>query len=149
VLLEHLPNHPKSDWPAIASGLTDDPDLLAEATAVLNAPHLAHLFGPNSLAEVPLTATFGGQQMVGTIDRLIITPDHILAVDYKSNAVIPKKPEDTPGGLLRQIAAYADALAQIYPGYRIETAILWTRTAKLMPIDPDIVRAVTPLTPIP
>ena len=35
----------------------------------------------------------------------------------------------------------AAALAQIYPDLRIETAILWTKTARLMPLDPEIVSA--------
>jgi ATP-dependent helicase/nuclease subunit A len=30
-------------------------------------------------------------------------------------------------------------LAGIYPGKRIETAILWTRTANLMPLSHDLV----------
>jgi ATP-dependent helicase/nuclease subunit A len=46
-----------------------------------------------------------------------------------------------PEGILRQMGAYAAALAQIYPGRRIETAILWTKDAQLMPLDPDIVSA--------
>jgi ATP-dependent helicase/nuclease subunit A len=39
------------------------------------------------------------------------------------------------------MGAYAEALAQIWPDRRIETAILWTRRALLMPLPPDIVRA--------
>jgi ATP-dependent helicase/nuclease subunit A len=29
-------------------------------------------------------------------------------------------------------------LAAIYPGKRIDTAILWTRPARLMPLPPDL-----------
>ncbi len=39
-----------------------------------------------------------------------------------------KRPEACPEGLLRQMGAYALALAQVYPGRRIETA---------HPLDPD------------
>jgi ATP-dependent helicase/nuclease subunit A len=46
-----------------------------------------------------------------------------------------------PEGLLRQMGAYAAAFGQIYPDRRIETFILWTRTATLMPLDADIVSA--------
>ena len=62
---------------------------------------------------------------------------------------MPKDPAEVPEGLLRQMGAYAHALGQIYPGRRIETAILWTRTATLMPLDPDIVRAALHRTAIP
>ena len=79
--------------------------------------------------------------MYGTIDRLIVTPDTVTAIDYKSNRVIPATPAQTPEGLLRQLGAYAHGLRQIYPDHRIETAILWTRSATLMPLDSDIVSA--------
>jgi len=79
--------------------------------------------------------------MKGTIDRLIVGPDRVLAVDYKSNALVPGIVLDVPDGLLRQMGAYHAALSQIYPDRRIEVALLWTRTAQLMPLDAEIVRA--------
>ena len=87
--------------------------------------------------------------MLGTIDRLLIQPDQILAVDFKSNFRTPATPAETPAGILRQMAAYAEALRQIYPAHRIDTAILWTRTATLMPLPPDIVRAAMQCSTIP
>ena len=65
----------------------------------------------------------------------------MLAVDFKTNSVVPTRVEDVPEGLLRQMGAYAEALSQIWPDRRIATAILWTRKAQLMPLPPDIVRA--------
>jgi ATP-dependent helicase/nuclease subunit A len=47
------------------------------------------------------------------------------------------------------MGAYAHALAHIYPGRRIDTAILWTRSAELMQLDPDIVSAALARTTIP
>jgi ATP-dependent helicase/nuclease subunit A len=145
LLLEHLPNAAPADWPALAGDLVADPalcaDLLAEASAVLTAPHLRHLFAPDSLAEVAITADLPFGRMHGTIDRLIVTPTTVTAIDYKSNRVIPAMPAQTPEGLLRQLGAYAHGLRQIYPDHRIETAILWTRSATLMPLDSDIVSA--------
>ncbi|MDP1578285.1 MAG: PD-(D/E)XK nuclease family protein, partial [Cypionkella sp.] len=87
--------------------------------------------------------------MLGTIDRLLIARDHILAVDFKSNHRTPATAAQTPEGILRQMAAYAEALRQIYPNHRIDTAILWTRTATLMPLPPDIVRAALQRTTMP
>ena len=144
-LLELMPLTAQTEWPALAAGLIPDlavcEDLLAEAAAVLTAPQLAHLFGPGTRAEVPITAEISGRRLLGTIDRLIITPTTITAIDFKSNVVIPQHAAQIPEGLLRQIGAYADALRQIFPDHRIETAILWTRTVQLMPLVADIVRA--------
>ena len=153
LLLEHLPLWPEADWPALASALlaTEEATLAAEAEAVLHdaaavlrAPHLAHLFAPTALAEVGIAAPLpelAGQSVLGSIDRLLLTPTTVLAIDFKSNAAIPPDPASVPLGLLRQMGAYAAALAQIYPGRRIETAILWTRTTALMPLPTDLVMA--------
>ena len=87
--------------------------------------------------------------MVGAIDRLIIAPDHILAVDFKSNAVVPRDVGEVPEGILRQMGAYAHMLGQIYPDRRIETAVLWTKAPRLMRLDPEIVRQAFARTTIP
>ncbi len=145
LLLEHLPQATQADWPMIAAALVPDAklcaSLLSEATLVLTAPHLAHLFGPGTLAEVPVTADLRGHRLYGSVDRLIITDSKVLAVDFKSNHLIPESAAQIPEGMLRQLGAYACALRQIYPTRQIETAILWTRRALLMSADPDIVSA--------
>ena len=149
LLLEHLPTYPREEWPEVApiilaSGetgpsLSETADLLNEAESVLIHPSFAELFAANTLAEVPITADLGAVRLHGVIDRLIIGTERILAVDFKTNATTPESPEQTPPGLLRQMGAYARALAQIYPHHRIETAILWTRSAILMPMPHDLV----------
>ncbi|MGK7650953.1 double-strand break repair helicase AddA [Roseovarius sp. B08] len=151
-LLEILPQHDMAAWPATAASLlahgpdaAQGPDLallLAEAQTVLSQDHLRPLFSSDALAEVSISAnidTLNGQRIHGAIDRLIVTPEKILAVDFKTNAVVPDTPQNVPSGLLRQMGAYAHALQQIYPGRTIETALLWTRTATLMPLPHDLV----------
>ncbi|MGC9370703.1 MAG: double-strand break repair helicase AddA [Paracoccaceae bacterium] len=154
LLLEHLPVTDPAQWDALAPKLLrqaeNPPDraetvtLLAEARAALGAPDLAHVFAPGTLAEVDVSASLpalGGQRIRGAIDRLIVEKDRVLAVDFKSNAVVPARPEDVPEGILRQMAAYAAALRAIYPDRRIETAILWTREARLMPLPDSLITA--------
>ena len=144
LLLENLVPAVVADWPAMAAAIIPDAAdcaaLLAEASGVLQSPALVHLFAPGTMAEVPVTAQLGPRRLFGAIDRLIISPGHILAVDYKSNRTIPTTAALVPEGLLRQMGAYAAALAQIYPGHQIDSAILWTAAAQLMPLDRDIVR---------
>ncbi len=145
LLLQHLPDVAEADWNATAERLMPDTDeatradLLAECRPVLCTDGLRHIFAPGTMAEVPFTADLGGRRLHGTIDRLIVGDDRVLAVDYKSNAVIPADAAACPEGLLRQLGAYAHALAQIYPDRRIDTAILWTGTAQLMPVPHDAV----------
>ncbi|GHD98282.1 helicase UvrD [Defluviimonas sp. 20V17] len=150
-LLEHLPGRPgalRAEFgrDLLAGGAEPATDLeitelLAEADAILSSPDLAALFAPGTLAEVGISADLGGRRLYGVIDRLIVTPDRVLAVDYKSNLTLPVRPEDVPEGILRQMGAYAEALSQVYPGRRIETAILWTRVARLMPLPDTLIAA--------
>ncbi len=143
LLLEHLPGCPPADRPALAASLCpDDPDLLAEAAAVLEDPGLAPLFAPGTLAEAPFAATLpDGRPLAGAIDRLVIAPDHVLAIDFKSNRLLPAAPGRVPEGILRQMGAYARALEAIFPGRRVEVAILWTRGPALMQLPRGLVDA--------
>jgi ATP-dependent helicase/nuclease subunit A len=145
LLLEHLPGTAPATWPALAAALIPDAaqraELLAEAAGVLGDPGLAPLFAAGALSEVTVTGTWQGRALEGVIDRLIPGPEVVLAVDYKSNRLIPDDPAAVPEGYLRQMGAYAHLLAQVYPGRRIETAILWTRAPRLMRLSPDRVIA--------
>ena len=82
-----------------------------------------------------------GLPMQGIIDRLVIRDNQVLAIDYKSNAVVPETPEHVPEGLLRQMGAYRAMLAQLYPDHQIDVALLWTRSATLMTLPAPLVEA--------
>jgi len=104
-------------------------------TKVIEHPDLAPLFAQEVLVEVPITATLrerNGELISGRIDRLLVEDDRILAVDFKSNLIVPKRVEEIPKALLAQQGAYAAALQDLYPEHTIETAIIWTKTAQMM-----------------
>ena len=118
----------------------EPPALVAEARAVLEAPELAPFFAPGTLAEVTLSAEVAPLgRLHGTIDRLLVTPDRIVAVDFKSNRTVPGHADACPVGLLRQMGAYAAMLRAIYPGRAIEVGLLWTRSAHYMPLPHELV----------
>jgi double-strand break repair helicase AddA len=146
-LLEFLPAYDPTLWDKLAPDLLafgedaasaeEASALLEEVRTVLEAPALGVLFAQDTLAEVEISAPVdiaGTTRIHGIIDRLVVTPNHVLAVDFKTNRDVPESAEDIPEGILRQMGAYATALAQVYPDRRIETAVLWTRTACLMPL---------------
>ncbi|SFH07267.1 DNA helicase/exodeoxyribonuclease V, subunit A [Palleronia marisminoris] len=148
LLLEHLPMDAPEIWDTRAARLlaaaapTPDQvaDALDEARRVLGAPDLREMFNRPALKEVDLVAPLpSGDRLLGAVDRLIVGPDSVLAIDYKSNRIVPEMPDTVPEGLLRQMGAYAHALGAIYPGRRIETALLWTRKPLLMPLPGDLV----------
>ncbi len=144
LLLEHLPKQRPQDQQAYGESLLQsfptieglDHTTVTSVRDLLTLPELAFVFADDTLAEVGITGFVAAldSSILGTIDRLIVEPDRVLAIDFKSNRLVPDRAEDTPEGLLRQMGAYADALGQIYPDRKIETAILWTETGTLMPL---------------
>ncbi|MEY4160983.1 MAG: double-strand break repair helicase AddA [Pseudomonadota bacterium] len=114
-------------------------DIVQSVLAVLRRPDWASLFSSNALVEVPIAALVGEQVVAGTIDRLVVAPDCIRLIDYKSTRRPPEVLEQVPTAVLRQMAAYAAALEVTYPGRRVEAALLYTQAPILIAIPPEII----------
>lgn len=147
-LLEVLPSVPATSRASKASELV--PQSMAEAEAhfclseamrVLDEPDLLVLLQQDGLNEVAVTGDWRDMHLWGKIDRLLISESRVLAIDFKSNRVVPADTAAVPEGLLRQMGGYAHLLHAIYPGRRVETALLWTAEARLMRLDPEQVSA--------
>ncbi len=150
-LLERLPEVPIGErervgreWlerqgQGLSSGVRDE--VLASALAVMADPAFAHVFGPGALAEVPLAAIVEGQVVAGTADRLLVEPHRVTVVDFKTARRPPQTLEQVPPSTLRQMAAYAAALAQIYPGREVAAAVLYTQAPRLISIPPEVLAA--------
>ncbi|MEW9854033.1 double-strand break repair helicase AddA [Novosphingobium sp. M1R2S20] len=118
--------------------------MLAATLAIVSEPGWADLFGPSSLAEVPFSAIVGGQVVAGTVDRLLITPEQIRIVDFKTARRPPASLEQVPVATLRQMAAYVAALETVYPGRTVDAAILYTATPQLLALDADVLAPYKP-----
>ena len=146
-LLQGLPALPQAEREAAARRFLASPthalaaqeqdEIRHEIHAVLNHPDFAVLFGPDSQAEVPLVGLVGRHTVSGQIDRLVVTPDHVLIVDYKTLRSVPANEAEVAPIYLRQLAIYRAALARIYPGRDVRCALLWTQGPLLMPIGPE------------
>ncbi len=101
--------------------------LIDEVVAVLDHPDHAPLFAPGSLAEVPLGGVIGERLLSAQVDRLVVTDDAVMIVDYA-----PARPEAVPARYLAQMAAYRAALRLIYPGKAVRCALLWSDLPALM-----------------
>jgi ATP-dependent helicase/nuclease subunit A len=95
--------------------------------AILDDPRLADLFGPDALPEAPIAAVVqGGVVVSGTVDRLLVGADHVTLVDFKTGRAVPPTLEDVPIYHVRQMAAYREALAAIFPERTIAAMLLYT-----------------------
>ena len=118
--------------------------LVAETLGVLTHPVFAPLFGPDSRAEVAVTALLpeiGNARVSGQIDRLAVTGEAVLIADFKTNRPPPASADETPRLYRVQMALYRAALQKIYPGKRIDCALVWTDGARLMALPPSLLDA--------
>lgn len=132
--------------PALALSPPQQQEIAQETLAVLNAAEVAPLFGPHSRAEVPLVGLVGTRRISGQVDRLAVTPDSVLLVDYKTNRPSPRHPDEVPRAYLQQLAAYALLLRGLYPDRTLRCYLLWTEQARLMHISDDRLAQANPLT---
>ncbi|WP_338426560.1 double-strand break repair helicase AddA [Sphingopyxis kveilinensis] len=134
-------------WLAVQAPALDDPARAAmvdEVLAVLDDPAHAPLFGPGSLAEVPLSAVVDGVVVAGIVDRLRVTADAVTVIDYKTGRHIPANAAEVQTAYLRQMAAYRDALRVIFPGRRVAAALLYTAAPRLIGLDDALLDAHKP-----
>ncbi|WP_293976606.1 double-strand break repair helicase AddA [Sphingomonas sp.] len=154
-LFERLPAlAPDQRWAAaerwlVGAGGMADPgaarSLAEDACRILSDPALGDIFSPDALAEAPIAAVVeGGHVVAGTVDRLLVTDDDVLVLDYKTGRAMPDRAEEAPAHHLRQMAAYADALARIFPGRRIRAALLYTAGPRLFDLPPALLARYKP-----
>lgn len=117
---------------ALALSEAEIAQIADEAMAVMSAPGLEALFGPDARAEVPIAGLVEGTAIAGQVDRLAVTDDEVLIVDYKTNRPPPLNVEDTPVVYLKQMAAYQRTLRAIYPAKKVTCALLWTDGPRLV-----------------
>lgn len=153
-LLERLPDLPASDRPDAARrmlarerDLSEEQraEMIAAAFGVLDDSRFAPVFGPGSRAEVALTGTAPdlppGVSISGRIDRLVVTPERVLVVDFKSNRPAPDRVEDADPAYVLQMAIYAAVLRRLYPDRAVEAALVWTDGPKLMAVPQGLMDA--------
>lgn len=140
-LLELLPAVPEPDRPAaldrflarFAAGLDRDETarLRANVVDLLGRSDLAPLFGPEARAEQAIVGLVDGVAVSGRIDRLVVTPDEVLAVDFKTGRRPPTVVGDVPVAHLGQMALYRALLVRRFPDRPVRLGLLWTETATL------------------
>ena len=147
ILIEYLPKFPHEVWKNISYDILrnsgfENIQTIEKATEhaikILRDDKLDFLFQSNSIAEAPFQINLpelNNTLFAGVIDRIVVLEKEIIAVDFKSNFLVPKINKDVPNGLLRQMAIYFRFLEIIYPTKEINIAILWTETSNLMFLD--------------
>ena len=134
--------------PAACAAIAD------EVLAVIESADFAPLFGPGSRAEVPIVGAIprrgGGpgdsapEVVSGQVDRLLVTPEKVLIVDFKTHRAAPRDEADVPVMYLKQMALYRAVAQEIFPERQVSCLLLWTEAARLMHLSDAILERHTP-----
>lgn len=152
-LFERLPAVPAAEregaaerWLAAQQVPREDrAGLVAAVCGVLADPAHAALFGPASLAEAPISAVLSdGTVVAGTVDRLLVEDGRVTVVDFKTGRHPPSGLAEVPAWHIRQMAAYAAALAVIFPDHAIEATLLYTAGPRLIALPAEMLAAHKP-----
>ena len=143
-ILQEIPGLAETDALKRARRLLEknhlDIALAEEIVGLISKPETLEFFAPSSQAEVSLGAVLqNGQRFAGRVDRLVIRPDDIWVLDYKTDWNVPEALSHTHPYVV-QMAAYAVALRQAYPDKPVKTALLWTSAQRLDRISDEMLR---------
>src|SRR5579871_144826 len=105
--------------------------------ALIDDPRFAAVFAEGSSAEVSIVGRLelpGRPLVSGQIDRLVVTENEVLIIDFKTNHAPPTDPADAPPAYIRQLALYRAVLGKLYPQRTVRAALVWTETPDFMEI---------------
>ncbi|MDI9409150.1 MAG: double-strand break repair helicase AddA [Candidatus Pacebacteria bacterium] len=153
-ILQYLPARPRDQWPSLTQDylaqprhglpLDEQASLHRQIIAILNEPKFAEVFAAEGLAEVPITGRIGDWQVNGRIDRLVVTTEEVLLVDYKTDRQPAQNLQQVNPAYLRQMAAYRAVIAKLYPTHRIRCGFLWTETPEWLEIPNEALHSFLP-----
>jgi len=113
-------------------------EMARQVLGILDDQNFAEIFAPGSRAEVPIVGRIARKgkdpiSVAGQVDRLAVTGDTVLIVDYKTDRIVPDR-LDEMHAYVAQLALYRAVLARIFPGKTVRAALLFTDGPKLMEV---------------
>jgi len=113
--------------------------LVSECLTILEDSRFTMLFDGESGTEISVMGTIdvGGIERVvsGRIDRMTVTKDAVLILDYKTGAMAPDGGHHSEH--MAQLAIYRALLAPLYPNHEIKAGLLYTSVPKLVVLASD------------
>jgi ATP-dependent helicase/nuclease subunit A len=114
-------------------------EIARQMLGIVEDSNFAEVFAAGSRPEVPIVgriARTGGEPVLvsGQVDRLTVSADDVLAIDYKTDSIVPAQPENVPAAYVTQLALYRGVLRQIYPAKRVRAALLFSGGPRLIEI---------------
>ncbi|MDH5778931.1 MAG: PD-(D/E)XK nuclease family protein, partial [Gammaproteobacteria bacterium] len=125
----------------LSGSLSEDEfnDCWQEATGLISDNNLGFLFDSNKYKqaynEVPVCYQSGNKTVNGIIDRLVISEDKIVIVDYKTHQQSSEVELDKLTQHYQpQMRYYSEGIKKIWPGSDIEALIVFTHSKTIRPV---------------
>jgi ATP-dependent helicase/nuclease subunit A len=114
-------------------------EIARHVVAILEDELFADVFAAGSRPEVPIVGRISRPDcepilIAGQVDRLIVTDEAVLVVDYKTDSLVPGGVDDAPPAYIAQLALYRAVLMRIYPGKNVRAALIFTAGPQLLEI---------------
>jgi ATP-dependent helicase/nuclease subunit A len=151
-MLQMLPDHPEAEQSAAAHRYAERAarfwpqaerkTLVESVLSVLSHPELGDIFSARSQAEVSIMGTLSlvgrDYAISGRIDRLAVTEARVVILDYKTNREPPRGLANIPLAHRAQLAIYREILKPLYPGRTIDCVLVYTETASVVTLPPEL-----------
>ena len=131
-VLPSIPPYERNEW--LSRAMPSDIKVSEDLIHLMENRIFKHLFCKDSLAEVPIIGTVNGMVISGQVDRLVVTEDSVLIIDYKTNKTPPLSEEEIPDVYVYQMHAYKSLLKNLFPSKKIRCYLLWTENLSLMEV---------------
>jgi len=107
-----------------------------EVAAILENSELNWLMSPDSqykaYNEVAIEYRSGKKTVYGIIDRLLVGPEQLYLVDYKTHRLEQNSAAQLVEQYRQQLALYREGLKRLWPEHKIHSFLLLTESATLM-----------------
>lgn len=102
-------------------------EIIDVSLQTLEHPEFYEIFSIRGRSEVAVTGRLGNGQLInGRVDRLLVSDDEIMIIDYKTDQPAPVNEAFVSSAYISQMAAYQTILSAIYPNHRVKCALLYT-----------------------
>jgi len=114
-------------------------EIARQVFAILDNENFASVFAVGSRPEVPIVGRIprpGSEPVLvaGQVDRLVVTADTVVVVDYKTDSLVPVGVEAVPAAYITQLALYRAVLMRLYPEKTVRAALIFSDAPVLIEI---------------
>jgi ATP-dependent helicase/nuclease subunit A len=127
-LMQILPDVPHEKHASIITAMVGE-DYVHALSNLFLKPAFKELMAMQALTEVPISGIWQDQQIERRIDRLCLSGQKVIIVDYKTGAQ-----SEITASIREQMACYKALLTSAFTGFDIESVVVFTTTGNIISV---------------